>query len=194
MINISKIWKGSYLGRTLKDDRSFGISLIIILGLYTMVHIVKLEVFPFYMFAMYSQPEEPKDMYTTINLNRPDVLSDEQGNALSVIDRRDYRSYTYLTNTLDQYGGIVTNNMAHPESKVYDKFISRLGLSGSQLDKSFKTPYIYNRTLLDQSLNQWLNSYEINNPKGHILIKKHFTWDSDLIMLHDKTEYYELGK
>jgi len=156
-----------------------------ILSGYALVHLAKLEVFPLYMFAMYSLPEEPKTEYATYALAHQDerlVLTD-----------LDYRAYTYLTNTLQQYDGIVNNSNTHQECRVLDKFLDRLRLEGSWLANSMRQPCTYDRSQLNQSLEQWIGEYlDIENP--NITIIKELYKYEDATPILTNTIRYELGQ
>ena len=175
----------SFLGQLFAKDKSYAVGLSIVLFCYALVHLAKLEVFPLYMFAMYSLPENPKTSYATYV-----VTNNRQRLDLTHLD---YRAYTYLHNTLQQYDGIINTGNTHPECQVLDKFIDRLFLKGTELGRSIKKPCSYDRDELDHSLEQWIGEFlKIENPKISILKESHAYKASSTYVTN--TIEYELGK
>ena len=81
------------------------------------------------MFAMFSKQEMPRDSYHTYKL----YTDDKEFN----IKDLDFRKYTVLMNTINQFDDITSNNMVHPESAAIDKFVNRLHLENLSARPAF---------------------------------------------------------
>lgn len=184
MSTVTQIWNKTYLHKLLKEDPLFGKVVIGILILYTFIHIFRLEIYPFYMFAMFSKQEEPREYYEAYK-----VYDDEGQIDLSALN---YRNYTYLMNTISQYDGIMQNEMVHPETVVIDKFVNRLSLDQTSIGNQLKAPFTSSRQELDQKMERWLSRFFTNKNESFSIEKETYRWTNDQPQFIKKSTLYEV--
>lgn len=134
---------------------------------YAMLHVAKIEVFPFYHFGMYSLPKPYKEMpYTSYQ-----VFVDNQAHSFK---QTDYRKYTYLKNTLEKYDVIKSNTLHDPNQGIVKKYLHVLGIHS--LDQKINSTYHYPN--LEQQLKGWLVKYlDVNSDQSISIIKSTYKLD-----------------
>lgn len=176
------IWKRSYLGRLYDCDKPFALGVTALLILYAFTFLIRLEIFPCYLFAMYSDIKTEKTAFSTY-----EVKVDNQPLNMSTID---YRKYTYLMNTISQYDGTMANNGYHPEAQYLDKYLAALGLSKTVLYQRLGQPYRHTHESLHNDMQKWLPKM-IASDNGHCTIdKKSWTWTSGIPTLVKTEKIY----
>lgn len=177
MNHIKNIWKNTFLGKLFDSDPLMAKGISLVLLAYLCVHIFRLEVYPMYLYAMFSKKETPKKYYHTYHFYNG---SDE----IDLTDW-DYRKYTVLMNTVQQYDGILQNNMVHPEAKVIDKFVNKLYLSQTGIGDNLKKQFDYNNILIGKRMNIWFAG-EFEIPTNQLSIyKKAYDWTANQPILKD---------
>ena len=139
-----------------------------IVAFYALVHILKIEAYPFYMFGMYSEPMQDPDYqcYSIIvdgkNINEKHL---------------DYRHYTYIMNTVAQYDGILRNDMLHPEAEFISKLTEHSGLSKKTLQAPLQSPHFYDKEGLKSSMKDWLD--KTFKSKNVQIFKNSYKWKTE---------------
>jgi hypothetical protein len=122
--------------------------LAVLFIVYVFIHIFRLEMYPMYMFAMYSKKEIPRDFYHSYKVYEKDKKIN--------LNDLDYRKYTVIMNTINQYDDILNNNMIHPETKAIDKFVDKLHLSNTGLKNNLKGSFKFSSTELKSKFGLWI--------------------------------------
>jgi len=168
----------TFLGQLFLKDKKYAYCLSGILCVYVLIHIFRLEVYPLYMFAMYSEKIEAPDSYTSFHISKnkkkvkPGIWN--------------YRHFTYINNTIAQYDGSVENNFYHNETKVIDKFGQRLRLNDGIMN-ALKAPYNISLPWEVKELAPWIESQIGSN----VSISRHkYDWDgNNPVLIEQKTIY-----
>ena len=159
-----------------------GRMLSILFIVYVFIHIFRLEMYPMYMFAMYSKKEVPKEFYHCYKLYEKDKEIR--------LDDLDYRKYTVLMNTINQYDGILNNNMTHPESKAIDKFAKKLHFSNSEMKTQLKGSFRFSKEELKKTFGSWIAD-ALHLESSEIRIEKEeYLWTEATPKLNNKTIIY----
>lgn len=158
--------------------------LTVVFVIYVCIHIFRLEMYPLYMFAMFSKQEQPKEEYHAYKIYVDNKTLD--------FSNLDYRKYTVLMNTINQYEDIISNDMVHPESGAIDKFIGRLNLENTGVKNQLKGKYTFNQMELIYKLGLWMHEY-LNLTSYSIKIEKEFfSWRLKSPKLMHKMSIYEM--
>ena len=160
--------------------------IIVLLGIYVCIHISKLEMYPLYMFAMYSKKEIPKENYTVYKIyNKNQEL---------MIEDWDFRNYTFIMNTVSQYDGILNNQMTHPEAKVIDKFMERTHINSRVLNAKKSEIFTHSERILKAKFGTWLSG-QLDIEIDDLLVDKEvYEWHEQSPKLLDKTLIYGLDQ
>ena len=183
MTQIKKIWQKTFLGKLFKTDPIFVRVLSILLVVYVFIHIFRLELYPMYMYAMFSKKETPKELYHVYKIY-------DQGQEVE-FSGWNFRKYTVLMNTIGQYDAILSNEMNHPEAEAIDKFINRLRLDKTGIKKNLKKSFSYSKPALKEHFGTWIGN-ELDIAADRLIIQKaSYTWDKSLPKLYRKVILYE---
>lgn len=183
---LKNFFSKTFLGRLYTTDPILAKGISVILILYICIHIFRLELFPLYMFAMFSKQETPKELYQTYKFYE----NDREIN----LNNWDFRKYTVFMNTVIQYDGILENNMKHPEVEAIEKFITRLRLKDSSLEKSLKGPYNVSREQLQDKIGLWV-SKELNIQKKDLRIDRvSYSWTTPKPQWNKKITIYGMDQ
>jgi len=118
-----------------------------IIFFYAILHLAKLEFYPFYTFGMYSEAYGPTDQFEII-----EIIIDGQ-----VIDYKslNYRKYTYLNNTLKAYTKIIDSGIdLAPQANIIKKHLELLAFNRDY--NLLLRPYQYED--LESKMKAWLYS------------------------------------
>ncbi|MEM9548584.1 MAG: hypothetical protein AAGA77_21540 [Bacteroidota bacterium] len=182
MNQLKSIWYNTYLGKLFTRDPIFARVLSGILILYVFIHIFRLELYPLYMFAMFSKQEQPREFYHSYTLYNQEKEVD--------LNHWNYREYTVFMNTIVQYDALLNNNMVHPEAEAIDKFIRRLRLQNTGLKKHFKSPFIFTRSDLEKEIGPWIAHKLKIEPQDLKIEKTTFSWKKATPLLKQKSIIY----
>ena len=149
---------------------------------YVFIHIFRLEMYPMYMFAMYSKKEIPRDFYHSYKIYE----KDEKINLTDL----NYRKYTVLMNTINQYDDILNNEMTHPESKVIDKFVDRLHLTNTQLKTNLKGSFKFSKEELKSKFGLWIADALLTESSDLKIEKEVYLWYESTPKLSNKIVIY----
>lgn len=138
-----------------------------------------------YMFAMFSKQESPRELYYVYNIYE----GDDKVNLTDL----NFREYTVLMNTIGQYDGIIGNNMKHPEAEAIDKFVNRLNLKNSSIEKKLHSSFVFSKSELEIHLGAWLSDALTLDSDQIRIEKASYTWkerqpefiDTQIIYGHD---------
>lgn len=179
---LKTIWKKTYLGKLLSSDPFMGKILSTVLIFYLIIHVFRLEIFPMYMFAMFSKQEVPKEYYHAYKLYSNDQEID--------IKDLDYRKYTVLMNTINQYDDIINNNLLHPETSAIDKFIHRLHLENTTIKNKLKRSFHFSKEDLRAKTGAWVSHLLHVNIDDLRIEKEFYNWDKSTPQFYNKTIIY----
>lgn len=135
-----------------------------------------------YMFAMYSKKEIPRDFYHSYKIYE----KDEKINLTDL----NYRKYTVLMNTINQYDDILNNEMTHPESKVIDKFVDRLHLTNTQLKTNLKGSFKFSKEELKSKFGLWIADALLTESSDLKIEKEVYLWYESTPKLSNKIVIY----
>ena len=138
-----------YIRRVWKKDRVAAIILVAMLSFYLLLHLVKLEIFPFYLFPMYSLPKEPGQEQVVYS------IKDKYGKELD-LSSMVYRRFVYIHNTLKAYDEVLESEHQRPNVIVVEKFVQRLAMQDNYLGKGLLDQYTVDK--VDQKMQAWLSS------------------------------------
>ena len=181
-MSLKNIWEKTFLGRLLDTDPIMGRVLTGILLLYVCIHVFKLEMYPFYMFAMFSKKETPREIYHTYNFyNKHQKIK---------LDHWDFRKYTVFMNTVGQYDDILTNDMTHPESKVIDKFVTKLRLDNTSVERGLKKSFLFSQEMLEPKFGEWVSNKLKIDPQDLRIEREIYYWTKPTPSLNAKFQLY----
>ena len=181
---IKELLSKTFLGRLYSSDPIMAKGVSALLILYVFIHIFRLELFPLYMFAMFSKQETPKELYHTYKFYEKDTEIN--------LNHWDFRKYTVFMNTVIQYDGILENEMIHPEMNAVEKFVSRLRLQNTLLEEKLSQPYTISREELQDQVGTWVSN-ELNIQKENLRIDRvSYSWESHIPQWSKKVTIYEL--
>lgn len=186
MSNFTNIWKKTYLGRLLSLDPRMGLVLSVLFVIYLCIHVFRLEMYPMYMFAMFSKQETPKELYHTYKIYN----QDEEVN----LNSWDYRRYTVLMNTIGQYDAILNNEMTHPEAEAIDKLIARLHLDNTSIKSKLKSSFKFSKSELTEKVGKWVGNATHVNPKDLRIQRVSYQWNNSAPSLNEKEIIYGLAE
>ena len=152
-----------YIRRVWKKDRIAAIILVAMLSFYLLLHLVKLEIFPFYLFPMYSLPKEPGQEQVVYS------IKDKYGKELD-LSSMVYRRFVYIHNTLKAYDEVLESEHQRPNVIVVEKFVQRLAMQDNYLGKGLLDQYTVDK--VDQKMQAWLSS--VLDTEGPFQIDKCF--------------------
>ncbi|NNE26780.1 MAG: hypothetical protein HKN09_08045 [Saprospiraceae bacterium] len=119
---------------------------IIISIFYALLHIIQLEVFPFYHFGMYSEQREIPQSF-----NVYEIKLDNQVLNYKTLN---YRRYVYITNTIKAYDALISSDNTNPSAKIISKYFGLLPLPS--LEAYLMKPHRY--TDPEAQMRRWLKS------------------------------------
>ena len=166
----------------MRSDRAMGLAVFLIIGLYAFIHLFKLEVYPLYMYAMFSKQETPREHYYNYDIY--------VGDAELKWEDWDYRKYTYLMNTIQQYDAILQNDLLHPEAEVIRKFMDRLRLNKTTLASKAIQKFRYSESDLKLEMGIWLHDF-LKRKNDLQVIRNTYNWTNDSPVFVGKTTIYE---
>ncbi len=169
MTNFKHISQNTFLGRLLSTDPRMGFVVAILLIVYLFIHIFRLEMYPLYMYAMFSKQETPRELYHVYKLY--------DRNQEIKLDNWSYKRYTVLMNTINQYDDIMSNNMSHPEAQTIDKFVERLNLNNTGLKSALKSSFNFSKIELKEKVGIWVSGILKIEPQDLRIEKVSFNWD-----------------
>jgi len=139
-----------------------------VIAFYGVLHLIKLECFPFYLFAMYSQAAPFNTQFISY-----EVRIDGEACDLSLLN---YRQRIYLNNTLEAYDAIKSHpEQVLPDSKIIMKYYKFIGLSTMASHMESKYRYVE----LEALMTDWMiRFFKIQNGEVSI-IRKSFNWQKD---------------
>lgn len=146
--------------------RAHKIAIAFVLGLYLFLHLIQLEVFPFYLFAMYSDIENPKTEFVDYRIMK-------DGEEIEYKDWS-YRRYIYLRNTLQAYDNIISNDNKNPQADIISKYLDRLYLTGFGDAMEEKHKYIN----AEQEMKSWLLDF-LGYASNYRVYKDQYQWVED---------------
>ena len=157
-----------------------------LLAIYVFIHIFRLEMYPMYMYAMFSKQESYKGLYHVYKV----YYKDKQ----ILFHQSDFRKYTVLMNTIGQYDDIINNDMLHPEAEAIDKFINRLRLDNTSIKSKLKGSFNYSKPDLNEDIGIWLGNRFNVNPDELRIDKESYSWDSPLPSYYHKKVIYGMDQ
>lgn len=117
-----------------KKDKIYATGLGLILSFYALLHLIGLQVFPFYLFAMYSLPLDTPQAHAVYK------IYDSAGNEVD-LSSYNYRDFVYVHNTIEAYAAIVESPRKSPKIDVIDKFIDRLHIENTSAAEKLLDQY-----------------------------------------------------
>jgi len=182
LARLKNIWGNTFLGKLFGVDPLMGRIVTIVLAAYLFIHIFRLEIYPLYMFAMFSKKETPRELYHTYSFyNKHQRIK---------LDNWDYRKYTYFMNTMGQYDGIINNNMTHPEAEIIDKFVDRLHLGNTSIKSKLKGSFNFSKEELEPKIVDWISNELSINPQDLRIEKENYYWTNPTPKLNAKFQLY----
>lgn len=174
------------MSKLLSSDPWMGRAIIFLLGIYVCIHIFKLEMYPMYMFAMYSKKEIPRETYEVYKIyNKTQEIAFEDW---------DFRNYTFIMNTISQYDGILKNQLRHPEAQAIDKFMDKTHIKNRALNTKTEQMFTFSERNLKLKFGTWLSDELEVNIDDLIVIKEVYNWHYHTPKLLDKTLIYGLNQ
>lgn len=162
---IQKIWANTFLKKLYSTDRKFAIGLTTIIVIYAFIHIAKVELYPFSLFAMFSTPAPE-----TTEIIVYEFSKEGSKNPPSIQTRKFLKMY----NTIRQYNEITSNNYYHPEAKTIEKIRSKT--VDIPVFDFWITPHYYDENSFNDEMNVYLKEHIDND----ITISRNvYNWNED---------------
>lgn len=142
----------TYLGLLWHKDRPMAIVIAGMLLLYLLIHVVKIEIYPLYLYAMYSQDLE-RSTYDIPHLSSDEVSLDH------LMYDTDTRHGVYLSNTINGYIDIVSHQGIHPETSLMTKVSRAAGMEYGIIHQILIRNHAYDTHGLHITMQEWLQQY-----------------------------------
>ena len=160
--------------------------LSVLLVIYVFIHVFRLEMYPMYMYAMFSKQESYKGLYHVYKIYYQDKRI--------LFHDSDYREYTVLMNTIGQYDDIINNDMMHPEGEAIDKLVNRMRLDKTSLKSKLKNRFNYSKSDLNENIGIWLGDKFNIDPEELRIEKESYSWDASPPSYYKKTVIYGMDQ
>ena len=153
---------------------SHKIWLVAISILYVTLHVIQLELFPLYHFGMYSEKRTMPEKLISYEIRLDGQLLDYRS--------LNYRQYTYITNTLNEYDALKSSNNVNPSSHIISKYFDVIPMPA--IEAFLLKPHRYENP--DAQMRSWLKSVFPGYETIQVIKKERSSGEGSTALLKDQ--------